>query len=443
MRRRLILLASAVTLMVALAFVVPLAFLVRDLAADRAIAAGERRAQDVARIIATLTPERGIEVASEAVLLGTSDGLSTSLLLPDGQVIGAPLVAGEEPDQALAGTAYRSDLAGGDVIYTPVIQPDGSVLVVRVFVPDTEILRGVGRSWAILAIVGAALVLFGAIAADLLGRSIVRPVRDLASTAERLGDGDLSVRVEPGGPEEIHDVGIEFNRLAGRFGRLLQQERDAAADLSHRLRTPLTSLRLNVDGLPEGPARQRVLDDLDNVERTVDFLIRQALRPIQEATATDLAAIVAERVEFWASLAEEQARPLSSAVTGDEVLVAVSATDAEAFIDVLLDNIFSHVPAPAPMAVSLTLNGSEAALDVEDGGPGFVDSSALQRGISGGESTGLGLDIVRRTAEAAGGTVVIDRSPSLGGARVRVRLPLVERSATSAEGRVGDANLAG
>ena len=139
MRRRLILLASAVTLMVALAFVVPLAFLVRDLAADRAIAAGERRAEDVARIIATLAPERGIEVATSAVLLGPSDDMDTSLLLPDGTVVGAPLVAEESPDLAVAGTAFRSDVAGGDVIYTPVIQPDGSALVVRVFVPDSEI----------------------------------------------------------------------------------------------------------------------------------------------------------------------------------------------------------------------------------------------------------------------------------------------------------------
>jgi signal transduction histidine kinase len=426
MRRRLILLASAVTLMVALAFVVPLAFLVRDLAADRAIAAGERRAQDVARIIATLAPERGIQVASEAVLLGQSDGLSTSLILPDGQVVGAPVSGDEIPDLVLSGTALRTDVDGGGAIYTPVIQPDGSTLVVRVFVPDSEIRRGVAGSWVVLGVVGAVLVLFGALAADLIGRSIVRPVRKLASTAERLGDGDLSVRVEPGGPEEIHDVGVEFNRLAGRFGRLLQQERDAAADLSHRLRTPLTSLRLNVDGLPDVPARQRVLDDLDNVERTVDFLIRQALRPVQEATFTDLRSVVAERVAFWTPLAEEQTREFRAEIDEGKAVVALSQADAEALLDVLFDNVFSHVPETEPIAVRLLIDASSAELAVEDGGPGFPDASVVERGISGGSSTGLGLDIVRRTVEAGGGTVTLDTSPELGGARALVQIPLAE-----------------
>ncbi|HSF87156.1 MAG TPA: HAMP domain-containing sensor histidine kinase [Acidimicrobiia bacterium] len=425
MRRRLILLAAAVTLMVALAFVVPLAFLVRDLAADRAIAAGERRAQDVARIIAALAPERGVEVASQAVLLGESDGLEASLVMPDGTVIGAPLVEGEVPDLALAGTAFRTDVAGGDVIYTPVIQPDGSTLVVRVLVPDGQIRQGVASSWAVLAIVGAALVVFGAIAADLLGRSIVKPVKDLADTAEKLGEGDMGVRVEPAGPEEIHDVGVEFNRLAGRFGRLLQQERDTAADLSHRLRTPLTSLRLNVDGLPDGPERQRVLDDLDNVERTIDFIIRQALRPVDELATTDLRQVVAERVAFWAALAEEQQRSFTADLADERALVGWSQADAEAVIDVLFDNVFTHVPPAAPIAVALVTNGSSVALSVEDGGSGFPDDSVVERGISGGTSTGLGLDIVRRSAEGANGSVVFDKSPDLGGARVIVRLPLI------------------
>ncbi len=427
MRRRLILLAAAVTLMVALAFVVPLAFLVRDLASDRAIAAGERIAQDVARIIATLAPERGIGVASQAVALGERDGMEVSLLLPDGSVIGAPLGDDERPDLALAGTAFRSDVAGGDVIYTPVIQPDGSTIVVRVLVPDAEITMGVGRSWAVLALVGAALVIFGVIAADLLGRSIVRPVRELAHTAELLGEGDLSVRVEPAGPDEIHDVGVEFNRLAGRFSRLLQHERDTAADLSHRLRTPLTSLRLNVDGLPDGAERQRVLDDLDAVERTVDFLIRQALRPVDEETGTDMRHVVAERIAFWTPLAEEQGRPLKAAVCTTPAVVAMSQADAEAAIDILLDNVFSHVAEPAPLAVTLAGDDESVSLAVEDGGPGFPHAAVVERGISGGASTGLGLDIVRRAAESAGGSLTIGTSADLGGARVVMRMPRLDR----------------
>ena len=220
-------------------------------------------------------------------------------------------------------------------------------------------------------------------------------------------------------------LGVEFNRLAGRFGRLLQQERDTAADLSHRLRTPLTSLRLNVDGLPDGPERQRVLDDLDNVERTIDFIIRQALRPVDELATTDLRQVVAERVAFWAALAEEQQRSFTADLADERALVGWSQADAEAVIDVLFDNVFTHVPPAAPIAVALVTNGSSVALSVEDGGSGFPDDSVVERGISGGTSTGLGLDIVRRSAEGANGSVVFDKSPDLGGARVIVRLPLI------------------
>ncbi|NIT76487.1 MAG: HAMP domain-containing protein, partial [Thermoplasmata archaeon] len=62
--------------------------------------------------------------------------------------------------------------------------------------------------------------------------------------ARRMGEGDLDARVEPSEPEEIRDVGEAFNQLARRLDQLLVEERESVADLSHRLRTPLTSLRL-------------------------------------------------------------------------------------------------------------------------------------------------------------------------------------------------------
>ena len=70
-------------------------------------------------------------------------------------------------------------------------------------------------------------------------------------TAERLGRGDLDARVEPGGPDEVREVGAALNRLAARISELLAREREEVADLSHRLRTPVTALRLDVESLPE------------------------------------------------------------------------------------------------------------------------------------------------------------------------------------------------
>ncbi len=67
-------------------------------------------------------------------------------------------------------------------------------------------------------------------------------------------------------------------------------------------------------------------------------------------------------------------------------------------------------------------NTAAVDLVVEDAGPGLADAAALERGVSGIGSTGLGLDVARRTAAASGGSLVIDRSPRLGGASVRMRL---------------------
>jgi signal transduction histidine kinase len=87
-------------------------------------------------------------------------------------------------------------------------------------------------------------------------------------------------------------------------------------------------------------------------------------------------------------------------------------------VDAMLGNVFSHTPDGTAFRVSVSPDG----LLVDDAGPGIADpASAVQRGVSGAGSTGLGLDIVRRAAEASGGRMVISRSP-LGGARVGIFL---------------------
>ena len=107
------------------------------------------------------------------------------------------------------------------------------------------------------------------VVADRLGRSMVRPVDDLAATADRMGSGDLDARVEVAGPPEVRRVGTAFNRLATQIGALLQVERETAADLSHRLRTPLTGARLNADALPDSDRKDQLVAQLDDIERVV------------------------------------------------------------------------------------------------------------------------------------------------------------------------------
>ncbi|HHC08944.1 MAG TPA: HAMP domain-containing protein, partial [Actinobacteria bacterium] len=248
MRRRLVWLSFAVTSMVALAFLVPLGILVRDLARDRALVAAEREAEGVARFLALAVGGRDLEASVE--ILGLDRGATrfeVSVIAPDGTVFGADPLPEEDLDAARSGRSFRIRVSGGEVAYVPVVLGDGGVAAVRVFVPDAVLTEGVARSWVTLGLLGLVLVSVAVAIADRLGRSMVEPVRDLSRVARRLGEGDLDARVEPSGPEELVEVGTELNQLAGRIRRLLQEERETAADLSHRLRTPLTVLGLDVE----------------------------------------------------------------------------------------------------------------------------------------------------------------------------------------------------
>jgi signal transduction histidine kinase len=131
----------------------------------------------------------------------------------------------------------------------------------------------------------------------------------------------------------------------------------------------------------------------------------------------DAARVVAERAAFWRPLAEDQDRRMTVDVIPAPVPVLIAADDLATCADILLGNVFAHTPEGAGFAVRLSRRAAGGAwLVVADDGPGFGESGPPLRGQSRGGSTGLGLDIARRTAEASGGTLTIGRSASGGGA---------------------------
>ena len=97
-----------------------------------------------------------------------------------------------------------------------------------------------------------------------------------------------------------------LNLLADRIDELLVAERERVADLSHRLRTPLTALRLDA----EGHGAADLIEDVDRLEAEVSELIRAARRPLHEemAVRSDLAEVVEDRAAFWGALADDDGR---------------------------------------------------------------------------------------------------------------------------------------
>ncbi|MFB7663711.1 sensor histidine kinase [Kitasatospora sp. NPDC056138] len=450
MRWALIKAAVAGTTMVALAFLIPLGLMVQQTARDRAFTSAERQAAALAPALAITTDQDAIARALASTDAGARDRVAVHLPTTSGTDV---VVGTARADRLSVSTAAgRADPAartsgstparsftvpapGGFALLQAVAVEGGRVAVVEVYVADGDLTRGVGTAWLVLSLVALGLVAISVLVADRMGARIVGSARRLAAAARSLGGGNLAVRVPvegrqvEGAPEELREAAHAFNAMADRVVHLLAAERELAADLSHRLRTPLTVLRLNTAGLGEGDAADATRHAVAQLEREVDQIIRSARRTPDDVPAVgvgcDAAEVIRERVGFWSALAEDEGRRWQLAGAEGAAPVPVQRTDLAAAVDALLGNVFRHTSVGTAFSVDVLATGKAVIVLVGDAGPGFADPvAALRRGEGqGGEgSTGLGLDIVRKLAEGTGGDLALGRSAVLGGAELRLRL---------------------
>lgn len=411
------LVAAATTSMVVIAFLLPLGLLVRTLAAERALTAARQVAGSLAPVIATGDAD---DVAVALAITRPQAPGTVTVVLDDGTVLGDVGVDPVEVARARQGEAFDVPVDDARDVVTPVFAA-GTTAVVHVRVPTATLTAGVWQAWGVLAGLGVLLVGSAVAVADRLARSVVATTDDLATAARSLAEGDRTARAPVGGPPELADVALALNGLADRIDGLRAAEREAAADLSHRLRTPLTALRLDVEGLPSGADRDRLTTDLRALDETVDRVIRQARSGAPTRGPADLAAVVRDRVAFWQPLVEDEGRELGTDVPPTVAWVAVAPDDLAAAVDALIGNVMAHTPVGTPLAITVDEAPNRIRLVVHDGGPG-LPGWAIERGRSGGSSTGLGLDICRRLAEDAGGELELGAGP-LGGAQVALSLP--------------------
>ncbi|MBT2382955.1 HAMP domain-containing sensor histidine kinase [Streptomyces sp. ISL-11] len=445
MRWALIRVSLAVTVMVVLAFAVPLGLVVKELARDRAFADAERQAAQIRPALAITTDRDQLERAVASSQAGGDERMAVHVPGRDGPQRKASAEAGDpgEPyaighrradardvETARRGRSAVTAVPGGYALLQPTALSTGAFAVVEVYVPHRAVVNGVTTSWAILTAVGLGLIAGSLATADRLGQRLVRPAERLAKAAAELGEGKLGVRVREDGPAELRAAAVAFNSMADKIVRLLSNERELAADLSHRLRTPLTVLRLNTASLGDGPAADQTRAAVAQLESEVDQLIRaareQGERAARPTLGCDACEVIRGRMDFWSALAEDQGRTVRLAGVEAAVRVPVARPELVAALDAMLGNVFRHTPEGTAFAVDV--HRSEEAVIVldSDAGPGIADPDAALRrghGAGGPGSTGLGLDIVRRVAESTGGDVRIGRSV-LGGTEVRVWLSL-------------------
>jgi len=414
MRRQLTGLVAASMCLVLIAFLVPTLLLVQRDVENRGLLAAVLRAQTVAAMTSSLTPS--------SLPTGPQEGLAISVFLADGRVLGVPAERTPSVELAAACRGATNETADGVEILVPVTAMQGCPTVVRVLATAEALRSGLTPMLLMVLSLSLALLFTGVLLAERLGRGLLRSVADLAGTADRLATGDLSARASTEGPLEIRKTAVELNRLATRVDDLVASERRRSADLTHRLRTPLAALRLDVDALKDPALTHRLVEDVDAVTAAVNEVIRASQQLVSDngAVCSDLAKVVRERTEFWSVLAEDTSRNIRVQIQPRVLPVRVSDAALEAIMDALLANVFAHTPAGVDLAVTAHAVGDGAVLVVEDAGTGFPDTGMIERGRSGTASTGLGLDIVRRTAEDSDGSLSVGGSP-LGGARVAVR----------------------
>lgn len=422
MRRQILLTVAAATLLVLVAFVVPLALLVRANAADRATGEATLAVQPLAAVVGVVdAPTLALTVDQ----VGSALEMPVSVFLGDGSVLGDQRPEDDAVRLAQAGRAFSTDLPGGArAILIPVAGRSDGTAVIRIEVPAERLRQGVAASWAVLAVLALALLSLALLLADRLARSYLGPMHQLTDTATRLGAGDLDARLDPGGPPEVRAAGRSVNRLGSRIQELLRAEREAVADLSHRLRTPVTALRLDAEGLRDPAERERLTEDVSELARVVDQVIAEARRPVREGVTgqCDACAVVAARAAFWQALADDTDRSVQVQVPPGPLLVRLTEADLSDAVDAVLGNVFAHTPDGTPFAVRLLPRpGGGALLVVADAGPGLPDDGVLTRGASTAGSTGLGLDIARRSAEASGGRLRVGPSAE-GGTEVALDL---------------------
>jgi two-component system, OmpR family, sensor histidine kinase MprB len=332
-------------------------------------------------------------------------------------------------DMTLSGTDLRVLVTG--------IGPRGALAAA---LPLTDVDHALSSQLTLLIAIAAGGVVLAGLLGILVARTALSPIErftrqteSIAVRPERIGHE----RLEVAGGDELARLARTFNQTLDALERSVSAQRQLVADASHELRTPIATIRANLqlmrdeDRLPEADRealRADVIEELDELTALVGDIVELARggRPSAEPGDVRVDAIVAEAVDRI----RRRAPGLTVRAQLAPTLVRGEGHRIERAVTNLLDNAAKWSPADGVVEIEL----AGGTLTVRDHGPGFRDEdlpfvfdrfhrAADARSKPG---SGLGLAIVRETAEAHGGFVQAANAPG-GGAVVRIGFgPTVE-----------------
>jgi signal transduction histidine kinase len=294
-----------------------------------------------------------------------------------------------------------------------------------------------------LVAAGLALVC-SLLAAILMARAIYRPLAKVTTAAEQMANGDYSQRIKPEGPKEIKALAESFNRMTENVEQAQLRLRHFVADVSHELRSPLTSIQGFAQALLDGTAAddatklkaaQIIDEESRRLRHQVDELLELSRMQSNQINFRKERVNISETLERCTEILAVQAKQkqVTLELKAEPGLTVTGDNDTleQVFIN-LLDNAIKNSPAGGK--VNITSGQSEgkfAKVTVADEGPGihpdhlahvferFYQVPGARTGV------GLGLTIAKEIVIGHQGTITIESSPGEG-ARFTVTLPLTK-----------------
>jgi signal transduction histidine kinase len=289
--------------------------------------------------------------------------------------------------------------------------------------------------------IGVGVLLFVMLLVGLGGagvRRVVVPLDDLLAAAERIGQGEYTVRVEEKGPREVRSMARVLNKMARRLDELDSRRRDLLADVTHELRTPLTVVQGNLEGMLDGvyPADEANLRSLLEETKLLSRLVEE-LRTLALAESgalqlrkdpVDLSLLVSETTAAFQAQADAAGIVLKVATASDLPPLPLDGGRIRQVLSNLLANALRYTPEGGRVTVSCQQSGESVLLEVQDSGPGipaeelpYIFDRFHKSTDEGG--MGLGLAIARHLVEAHGGRICAESQPGQG-TTMRVELPV-------------------
>jgi signal transduction histidine kinase len=342
--------------------------------------------------------------------------------------------------------SYQSDLTSTWLyVATPIAEGRRIVLASPQPTPRSFFLWGDDLLRPLLQ-AGLLSLVLSALLTWLIARWVAAPLSDMADASRKVAAGEFNQQIPPSGPDEVQSLAAAFNEMTHKVQASRQAQRDFVANVSHELKTPLTSIQgfaqAILDGAAQDPEGQHkaarvIYDESERLRRLVEDLLDLARLDAGQVEfkreAVDLGRIIQAVLERLQVKAERREVKIRDRTADLPRLVADGDRLAQVFLN-LVDNAIAYSPQGGVVELDGGVEDGWVSIHIDDHGPG-IPADQLSRIFerfyqvdqarsSGERGVGLGLAICREIIQAHGGRVIAQSEVGMG-SRFTVQLPIV------------------